>query len=772
MSQTSTFSFASGNAKKVASLPRYLLGKLASFVVPRSENQWVFGSGAGIAEGALPVYLAAKERNPRMQLTWLVSSVEQQRAASSAGIHWVKRDSWQGFWVTLRASTIVITHGFGDVNRYAVFGAFVVQLWHGIPLKKLHLDTAVTLSARRGFGGLLRRMYRAGGSAVSLFVVASPLVGERMRTAFNLKPSAIAAVGDPRDDELIRSDPAESKSFVRELLGLKNDRSALVLYAPTWRDGEHDPAVPREEEWAALEEWADNFNARIVVRAHPLGVGSYHRETATRVHPLTAEQLRDITPLLAAFDAVITDYSSIAFDFSLTGSPVVWFAPDLESYERARGFYEPYKHVTEGTHVSTWAEVQEQLTDLFTNEQALQQAQKRSETLATRLFGHADGLSAERVLDEIERRQHRQHPQRDQSTSARPSSVYFESFYGRQVSCNPAALDREIARVAPGVTRYWGVVDESVEVPAGATRVVEGSPEWQHARASADLIVVNDWLKKTFTPGPHQTVLQTWHGTMLKKLALERSGVSPRTRFATLRESRKWDILLSQNTHCTEHLRKSYGYRGPVWQVGYPRDDELITLTPSEAKKRLGIAQNMRVVAYAPTWRESIHGLVDMLDVESFANELSDGWMLLVRGHTRTHASGEYPEVANRIVDVSKWPNVNDVIAASDLFVTDYSSLMFDASVASVPMAFYVPDLEQYQAEERGFTLDFLAEAPGPMVSTVTELLSVLNALDETKRRYEHQYARWRQTYNPHDDGHAARRVVERLVRDGYLSGA
>ena len=74
--------------------------------------------------------------------------------------------------------------------------------------------------------------------------------------------------------------------------------------------------------------------------------------------------------------------------------------------------------------------------------------------------------------------------------------MFFESFYGRNASCNPLAIDRELARRAPGVTRYWSVVDLSVAVPEGAIPVVDGSPEWWRARGSARLLVVNDWLRR------------------------------------------------------------------------------------------------------------------------------------------------------------------------------------------------------------------------------------------------------------------------------------
>ena len=79
------------------------------------------------------------------------------------------------------------------------------------------------------------------------------------------------------------------------------------------------------------------------------------------------------------------------------------------------------------------------------------------------------------------------------------NAVFFESFYGRNASCNPLAIDRELARRAPQVTRYWSVVDLSVQVPEGAVAVVEGTPEWWRARGSARLLVVNDWLRRRFS---------------------------------------------------------------------------------------------------------------------------------------------------------------------------------------------------------------------------------------------------------------------------------
>ena len=132
------------------------------------------------------------------------------------------------------------------------------------------------------------------------------------------------------------------------------------------------------------------------------------------------------------------------------------------------------------------------------------------------------------------------------------NAVFFESFYGRNAGCNPLAIDRELARRAPGVTRYWSVVDLSVRVPDGAIPVVEGSPEWWRARGHSRLLVINDWLRRRFVRERGQVVLQTWHGTPLKRLALHRPGFDPRRMAAVFKESRRWNVLLAQNPYAAK----------------------------------------------------------------------------------------------------------------------------------------------------------------------------------------------------------------------------
>ncbi|WP_217183462.1 CDP-glycerol glycerophosphotransferase family protein [Streptomyces sp. AC495_CC817] len=347
------------------------------------------------------------------------------------------------------------------------------------------------------------------------------------------------------------------------------------------------------------------------------------------------------------------------------------------------------------------------------------------------------------------------------------NAVFFESFYGRSVGCNPRAIDRALAALAPDVVRYWSVVDLSVAVPEGAIAVVEGSPEWWRARGAARLLVVNDWLRRRFARKPGQRVLQTWHGTPLKRLALHRPGFDPRRMAAVVKESRRWDVLLAQNTYSERILRKAYAFFGRrIWVEGYPRNDALVTGDPAAIRSALGISADERVLLYAPTWRDDRKEMVDFIDPETLARDADA--VVLVRGHSRTLGEGRDRDGA-RVIDVTGYPETAQLLLAADALITDYSSVMFDFSVTGKPMYFLVPDLAHYRGQLRGFYFDLESRAPGPLVHTQDELVAALSDADGASA-YASRYAAWRAQFNRRDDGNAAVRVVERILDQGYVT--
>jgi CDP-glycerol glycerophosphotransferase (TagB/SpsB family) len=408
-----SFSFGAGNARKLAALPLYAAGRILTLLAPRSRDEWVFGCGAGIGDGALALWNVAAADGHRM--LWLVGSDREARDAAALGIPTARKSSLRGLWRTARARVVVVTHGFGDVNRYAVSGALVVQLWHGIPLKRIGLDSPETLRlpgpldrmpgarlARRALGA----MFRGAAQRIRVLPAASHLVRGRLESAFALSDERVPVTGEPRVDVLSAgSAQARRERARREISAVCPDlpeSARLVLYAPTWRDGDVDPAVPSAGEWDALDEVLERHDAVLLVRSHPLGAGEYRPPRATdRVRPLGSDLVSDVTPLLPGLDVVVTDYSSLAFDAALVPLPVVFLAPDVDEYARRRGFYGRYADVAGPDWADDWAEALGEVDAVLGDPGERARRVERSEALSRRIHTYRDGGNATRVYRAI-----------------------------------------------------------------------------------------------------------------------------------------------------------------------------------------------------------------------------------------------------------------------------------------------------------------------------------------------------------------------------------
>lgn len=343
------------------------------------------------------------------------------------------------------------------------------------------------------------------------------------------------------------------------------------------------------------------------------------------------------------------------------------------------------------------------------------------------------------------------------------NAVYFESFYGRNATDNPRALDGEVARHYPQLTRFWGIDDGSIPTPAGSIAVIRGTREWWEARATSRYVVANDWLRRQFRPQPFQVVLQTWHGSMLKRIGLDRPNLPPSKQRVILRERLKWDLLLSQNRHSTEILASAYAWDRPIMEEGYPRDDALSTGDGTEVRAHLGIPPGKTAVLYAPTWRENLTSMVTFLDLERLTRDLGPDYVLLLRGHSRTVAHGADVTLPG-LIDVTTYPDITELFLAADVLITDYSSVMFDFSITRRPMIFFVPDMDDYRDSSRGVYFDLSEVAPGPVLDTQEAVTAALLELDTQPARYATLYDAWVQRFNHHDDGHAAERIVTQLL--------
>lgn len=406
-----SFSFGSGNAAKLLRMPLYVAGRLGTILVPRG-TRWVFGCGAGIGDGALALQrLVAGDGHDTL---WLTSSDREDRDAAALGIRTVRKSGLRGWWATARAGVVVVTHGLGDANRYAISGAFVVQLWHGIPLKRIGLDSPATTQVPDVPGApFLRRLvgilYRSAAQRIRVLPAASHRSRGRLESAFALGDDRVVVTGEPRVDVLSAGAADERRAAASDLLadavGPLPERTRTILYAPTWRDGAADPAVPSAAQWVEIIRVLEQSDAVLLIRSHPLGEGAYAPPLPSgRVRSLGASSLPDVTPALPAVDVLITDYSSLAYDVGLLAIPVLYLAPDAEEYARTRGFYGRFEDVAGDDAAADWDALLAQLSSLLDDDGVFAARSRRSATLSAEMHAFRDGGNTRRVYETIRAR--------------------------------------------------------------------------------------------------------------------------------------------------------------------------------------------------------------------------------------------------------------------------------------------------------------------------------------------------------------------------------
>ncbi|MGW2708253.1 bifunctional glycosyltransferase/CDP-glycerol:glycerophosphate glycerophosphotransferase [Streptomyces sp. NPDC001356] len=347
----------------------------------------------------------------------------------------------------------------------------------------------------------------------------------------------------------------------------------------------------------------------------------------------------------------------------------------------------------------------------------------------------------------------------------------FSAYWSRSVSCNPAAIDAELARLAPHVRRVWAVRPDAVDrVPEGVRYVRVGSKEYWAALARAKYLVNNVNFADSVVKREGQVHLQTHHGTPLKTMGLDQRKYPASTDMdfdKLLERCDRWDFSVSSNRFSTAVWERVYPCSYVSLETGYPRNDVLVNGTSEDvrrARAALGLADGTRAFLYMPTHREYQPGFVPSLDLARLADELGPDVTLLVRGHYFYGGSAHVAELrrSGRIVDVSAHPRVEELYLAADALITDYSSAMFDYAVLDRPIIIYAPDWDIYSAV-RGTYFNLLQESPGAVATSQAELIDLLGSDEYRGQDAAARRDAFRRRFCEFDDGRAAERVVRRV---------
>ena len=318
--------------------------------------------------------------------------------------------------------------------------------------------------------------------------------------------------------------------------------------------------------------------------------------------------------------------------------------------------------------------------------------------------------------------------------------VLFISFSGKQYSDNPRAISEKLHALYPAYEIVWAFNESAVldDIPDYIKPVVKkGKFDFHFYRelATAFCYVTNYALGTDIWKRNGQFFIQTWHGDVGMKNVLYdawRDGKRP----MPVMDEKYTDLCISGSDLSEKKYHSAFRYFGEILKVGTPRNDKLMIPNVDEEKRtrtKLGIPERAKVLVFAPTFRDGVENaqdvIVDLHTALEILGENGEEWVCLVRAHSAS-AGLNFACDGKRFVDASGYPDLYDLLAISDMLITDYSSCAGDLIRCGKPVILALFDKEAYEAKHRelyfdpekaGFTVAHDQEELNEILRTRTE---------------------------------------------------
>lgn len=758
---------------------------------PGAKPVWLIGERPYKAQdNGLHLFRHLRAHHPEIDAYYVIEKDSPERENLAGLDHVLDFKSLEHVAVCLRADRLIGTH-----HPNFLYPARTPRFARRMKAPKVFLQHGVmgTKWMAPNYGK------RVSSFHTDLFLVSSEREKEYIVQDFGYRPDEVAVTGLARFDTLFD--------------GAVTPVKGQILVLPTWRDWLQDPAAFPDTEY--FQQWHDFLTsprltallerqgAHVVFCLHPNMQQFSHHFDAEGVTVVQQGDV-DVQHLLKQSEVMVTDYSSPGFDFSFLDKSVIYFQFDVRRFLGRWGSHLDLGNELPGPITSDLDTVVDLLADALARGGSIE---PKYATRASRFLAHRDGRNSERIVEAIHtaRRDHSVRQTIEQSellqlvlhkarghkyyfplmrrllafarTLPARESIVFESGLGRQYGDSPRYIYEELVRRGDRRRKIW-VHDKAIPVWDPELVVVKRlSPAYFWHLGRSRYWVNNQNFPHYVRRRRTGVYVQTWHGTPLKRMLHDLDEVVGRDDGYVERVNRavgQWTTLLSPSPYATQAFRSAFRYDGDVLETGYPRNDILCltdtsTLT-EQVRQRLQLPEGKRVVLYAPTFRDDARNQRGFsfelpFDLARFAQEMGEDVVLLLRMHVLiADRLTVPPELKHQVIDASRYLDIQELMLVSDVLVTDYSSVFFDYALLGRPMIFHAYDLESYRDSLRGFYLDYEAEVPGPVTTTEDELLDALHdrlAADVADRSTVDAFIA---RFAPHDDGHAAARVVDALL--------
>lgn len=363
------------------------------------------------------------------------------------------------------------------------------------------------------------------------------------------------------------------------------------------------------------------------------------------------------------------------------------------------------------------------------------------------------------------------------TTKVKKDKILFLTFQG-QYTCNPRYICDEIIKRGLPWDLVWVVDDRKPETLAGfpeQVRVVErNTSAYFRELYSAKVWIDNAFnvTKVSVRKKPEQVYMETMHGSLGIKRIGPQDVPDKRRNKRGARCGRLSDYIISNSDFEDEVYRTSFWKKTEILQYGHARcdvlfekDEQVLAALKKKVYDFYGIAEDMQLALYAPTFRSSEveKEEAEQIDfaalIDALTQRFGGRWAVLNRAHHRDYKNKGYHTDVSGVYDGAVYPDIQELMLVCKIGITDYSSWIFDYVLTRKPGFIYAPDLKAYD-EDRGFYYP-IETTPFPLAHGNAELKEKILAFDESA--YQTDVERFLQEKGCVEDGHACERIVDKL---------
>lgn len=349
----------------------------------------------------------------------------------------------------------------------------------------------------------------------------------------------------------------------------------------------------------------------------------------------------------------------------------------------------------------------------------------------------------------------------------RNNKVFISSYYGKGYGDNAKCICDYLIRKDKSLDIVWVIKDEKEgkSLPKQIRNVKRNTLKYIYEQATSRIWIDN--CRKQFYERKRkkQYYIQTWHSSLrLKKIEKDAEASLDQSYLKDCKnDSKMIDLITSGSKFSTNIYKKSFWYDGKVLECGTPRCDIFFNKKEEEkvknkVLKRLNIHEAKKIILYAPTFRKNVEENGSYIDYKKLIESLGDDYIVIVRMHPISKAS--IPKIRG-LINATNYPDMQELLIASDYLVTDYSGCCFDMMIARKPCILYTPDLEHYQKDERGLYFK-IEDLPFENTKTIKKLVDTL--INFNSKRYQERIKTFGEKIGLLEDGNATPRIANIII--------